>query len=227
MTRKEANDWERPVLLPYLKIIWMNTLNSVRGSNENLLEIVQGGRETPSHPNCASVKEGEDVSKPTIVLNCCSSNHVNLSAIQLTTLTVVISHFNLNHLICTFWESNLTNLEVNQYLKHWKTGKFPKLRVAYFEMEDINLEVLLADLNAVEFPEGEERTFRNESNRDVTVNYGFDIRKENGTLATIVHQGGNLVSKKFFFGCLVSKQADWEHVLWHKCTMCSSTKISM
>ncbi|EGT56488.1 hypothetical protein CAEBREN_25176 [Caenorhabditis brenneri] len=99
---------------------------------------------------------------------------------------------------CTVWGSNLTNLEVNQYLKHWKTGKFPKLKVAYFEMEDINLEVLLADLSAVEFPEGEERTFKDASNRDVTINYGFDIQMENGTLATIVHQGGNIVSKWFY-----------------------------
>ncbi|CAL2037977.1 unnamed protein product [Caenorhabditis brenneri] len=104
----------------------------------------------------------------------------------------------INCRICTFWESNLTNLEVNQYLKHWKTGMFSKLEVAYFEMEDINLEVLLADLNAVEFPEGEGRTFRNENNEDETINYGFDIQMENGTLATIVHEGGDFVSKWFF-----------------------------
>ncbi|EGT56527.1 hypothetical protein CAEBREN_01898 [Caenorhabditis brenneri] len=63
----------------------------------------------------------------------------------------------------TVWGSNLTNLEVNQYLKHWKMGKFP-----------------------------------NESNRDVTINYGFDIQTENGTLTTIVHEGGNFISKWFY-----------------------------
>ncbi|EGT56479.1 hypothetical protein CAEBREN_07028 [Caenorhabditis brenneri] len=104
----------------------------------------------------------------------------------------------INCRICTIWGSNLTNLEVNQYLKHWKTGKFPKLKIADFEMEDINLEVLLADLNAVKFPEGKERTFRNASNRDVTIDYGFDIRMDNGTLATIVHKGGNIISKWFY-----------------------------
>ncbi|EGT56581.1 hypothetical protein CAEBREN_25401 [Caenorhabditis brenneri] len=65
-------------------------------------------------------------------------------------------------------------------------------------MEDIDLEVLLADLNAVELPEGEERTFRNENNEDQTIYYGFDIQMENGTLATIVHEGGDFVSKWFF-----------------------------
>ncbi|CAL2037974.1 unnamed protein product [Caenorhabditis brenneri] len=121
-----------------------------------------------------------------------------LFRLPLVALAVVISHFHLNHLSCTVWGSNLTNLEVNQYLKHWKMGKFPKLKVAYFEMEDINLEVLLDDLNAVNFPHGVEKTFKDASNGDVLINCGFDIQMENGTLATIVHQGGNFISKWFY-----------------------------
>ncbi|CAL2037971.1 unnamed protein product [Caenorhabditis brenneri] len=106
--------------------------------------------------------------------------------------------FNINCRVCQVWGSKLTNLQMNQYLKQWRSGGYEKTRRITIEMEEINLEVLLDDLNAVEFPQGEERTFKDENNRDVTINYGFDIQMENGALATIVHEGGNIVSKWFY-----------------------------
>lgn len=105
--------------------------------------------------------------------------------------------FNINCRICQVWGSKLTSLQMNQYLKRWKSEGYEKTKRIWIEMEVINLEVLLADLNAVNFPQGERRTFKDENNRTVTVNYGFDIRRNDNTVATILHHGGNIVSKQF------------------------------
>ncbi|CAL2037979.1 unnamed protein product [Caenorhabditis brenneri] len=105
--------------------------------------------------------------------------------------------FNINCRVCRFWGTKLTSAQMNQYLKRWIDGSFEKLERLSIEMEDINLGVLLADLNAVNFPEGEKRTYKDESKRTVTIGYGFDIRRNDNTVATIVHHGGNIVSKRF------------------------------
>ncbi|EGT56624.1 hypothetical protein CAEBREN_19518 [Caenorhabditis brenneri] len=111
--------------------------------------------------------------------------------------------FNLDNLlrincrVCRIWGSKLTSLQMNQYLKRWKQGGYEKTRRISIEMEDINLEVLLAGLNAVNFPQGEKRMYKDENNRTVTIEYGFDIHKNDNTVATIVHHGGNIVSNLF------------------------------
>ncbi|EGT56504.1 hypothetical protein CAEBREN_07626 [Caenorhabditis brenneri] len=111
--------------------------------------------------------------------------------------------FNFDNLLqidcrcCQIWGTKLTNLQMNQYLKRWISGSFEKLERLSVEMEVIDLGVLLADLNAVNFPEGEKRIYKNQCNRNVTIGYGFDIRRNDNTLATILHHGGNIVSKQF------------------------------
>ncbi|CAL2037973.1 unnamed protein product [Caenorhabditis brenneri] len=111
--------------------------------------------------------------------------------------------FNLDNLLrincrcCRIWGSKLTNLQMNQYLKRWISGSFEKLERLSVEMEDIVLEVLLADLNAVNFPEGEKRFYKKPCNTTIAIEYGFDIRRNDNTVATIVHHGGNIVSKQF------------------------------
>ncbi|CAL2037952.1 unnamed protein product [Caenorhabditis brenneri] len=104
---------------------------------------------------------------------------------------------NINCRVCRIWGSKLTSLQMNQYLKRWKSGGYEKTRRISIEMEDINLGVLLSGLNAVNFPQGEKRTYKDENNRTVTIEYGFDIHKNDNTVATIVHHGGNIVSNLF------------------------------
>ncbi|CAL2037951.1 unnamed protein product [Caenorhabditis brenneri] len=105
---------------------------------------------------------------------------------------------NINCRVCRVRGSKLTSLQMNQYLKRWKSGGYEKTKRLTIGMEDINLEVLLADLNAVNFPQGEKRTYEDENNRTVTIRYGFDIHKNENTVATIVHHHrGNIVSNLF------------------------------
>ncbi|CAL2037975.1 unnamed protein product [Caenorhabditis brenneri] len=74
--------------------------------------------------------------------------------------------FNLDNLIkincrvCLIWGTKLTSHQMNQYIKRWIAGNFEKLERIIVEMEVIDLGVLLADLNAVNFPEGERRTYK-------------------------------------------------------------------
>ncbi|CAL2036207.1 unnamed protein product [Caenorhabditis brenneri] len=106
--------------------------------------------------------------------------------------------FNMNCRVCHIWGSKLTNVEMNQFLKMWKTGAFSKMHFVDVDMEDIDLEVLLADLDAVEVPEGTQRKFINEDNEEETIAYGFDIQCQDGRIATIVHDGGIIPYKAFF-----------------------------
>ncbi|EGT52139.1 hypothetical protein CAEBREN_03197 [Caenorhabditis brenneri] len=107
--------------------------------------------------------------------------------------------FNVDCRLIQMEGTRLTSQEMNWYLRHWMNGAFPRVKVINIDMEEINLHSLLADLNAMVFPEGEERVYKLEGNEEYGMHYGFDITRNDGTVATIEHEGGDIVSKRFFF----------------------------
>ncbi|EGT51945.1 hypothetical protein CAEBREN_16359 [Caenorhabditis brenneri] len=107
--------------------------------------------------------------------------------------------FNVDCRVIQLNGTKLTSQEMNQYLRRWINGEFSKIKIVDIGMEEIDLQSLLEDLNAVNFPEGEERFYKTQNNEERVVDYGFDITRNDGTVATIEHEGGNIVSKRFFF----------------------------
>lgn len=100
----------------------------------------------------------------------------------------------INARICRCLDTRLTSTEMNQYLKFWMSGGCSKIVSITVHMKAIDLVVLLDGLNAVNFPENTKRKVVLIDDQQTVCN-GFDIERNDGTLATIVHHGvhpGNL-----------------------------------
>uniref|UniRef100_A0A1I7TT42 FBA_2 domain-containing protein n=1 Tax=Caenorhabditis tropicalis TaxID=1561998 RepID=A0A1I7TT42_9PELO len=94
-------------------------------------------------------------------------------------------------------ESKLTSMDMNAFLKHWMTRdlKFKEITIG---MEVMQLDVLFSEISVIQRTNDVKRVYKNSENRSFHIYGGFDIKRKDGVTATVVHNGGFEVKRKFW-----------------------------
>ncbi|CAL2042874.1 unnamed protein product [Caenorhabditis brenneri] len=105
---------------------------------------------------------------------------------------------NLTNMDCKFlWigPSNLTNEDLNQFLKHWQNGGNSRLKFLSTEIKFINQETITLGIDTVSQPVRLFRYYRGQYDLKIFRSGGIDIRRNDGTTGSIFFN-----DRRFEFG---------------------------
>uniref|UniRef100_A0A1I7TFS0 FBA_2 domain-containing protein n=1 Tax=Caenorhabditis tropicalis TaxID=1561998 RepID=A0A1I7TFS0_9PELO len=95
---------------------------------------------------------------------------------------------NINCLVLNISGSILTSMEMNVFLKHWMTTNL-WLRYVSINMNVMVQEVLFSGIPVIQQEDDFRRDYRRPCGRVIEITGGFDITRNDGTTATIIHDG--------------------------------------
>uniref|UniRef100_A0A1I7TFS8 FBA_2 domain-containing protein n=1 Tax=Caenorhabditis tropicalis TaxID=1561998 RepID=A0A1I7TFS8_9PELO len=95
---------------------------------------------------------------------------------------------NINCLELEVGGSKILNLDMNVFLKHWMTTNL-WLRYVSIDMNILIPRFLFSEIPVIQQPNDYRRDYRRPCGRVIEITGGFDITRNDGTMATIIHDG--------------------------------------
>ncbi|CAL2042868.1 unnamed protein product [Caenorhabditis brenneri] len=120
-----------------------------------------------------------------------SLNSVTLSVLHAKWLTAE----HLLHMNCQYvhiQETNITNTDLNQFLKHWQNGGCSSLKYLLLTVSSYMLPDIIEGIEVEEIPDTIWRSYSGYNGETVQKKGGHDIERNDGTIGTIFSNRPNL-----------------------------------